>query len=233
MSSAKRVLAGCVGLPALLVASCAAKMVVDAKMYELPGEVMRSPEKPTRRLETADQVALALDTYVQPRFEILRDKNFGAIRITYPRHAGVNQLKVETPLEKRIVADVNASGRDYAIYLLHCAPTPPSQGYTPQPTLDLLYYNRDPAQDDSHYLTGARQREGALEFDQIEQRAIAARADLMRGREQWATVGEWRVLMRPVGANSRACLGCHTDARHGDTLGVMVYAVRLAKQPAG
>src|SRR4051794_3962769 len=96
LTTGGRILAGCLLLPVLLVASCYGKMVVDHRMYELPGEVLKSPVPPTRKLTSAMQVAETLDAYVQPRFEILRDKNFGAMRIVYRKHAGIVQLKVDS-----------------------------------------------------------------------------------------------------------------------------------------
>src|SRR4051812_7258155 len=99
-----RVAAGCALLPVLLIGSCSAKMYVDQRMYVLPGEVLKSSTAPTRSLRTAMDVAEALDAYVQPRFEILRDKNFGAFRIVYRKHAGIVQLKVDSPQEHELIA---------------------------------------------------------------------------------------------------------------------------------
>src|ERR1041384_3453419 len=123
-------IAGCCLLPILPFASCAAKMTYDSIRYELPGPILQSSATPTQTLKSPLQVAETLDAYVQPRFEILRDKNFGAFRIVYRKHAGLVQLKVDTPQEKELIANANAAGRDYAISLLHCAPKPGYQGET-------------------------------------------------------------------------------------------------------
>ena len=63
----------------------------------IAGEVLTSSAKPTQKLDSALQVAQTLDAYVQPRFEILRDRNFGIVRIVFREHAGLVQLKVDTP----------------------------------------------------------------------------------------------------------------------------------------
>ena len=206
-------------------------------LYNLPGEVLRSPEKPTRTLDTPLAVAQELDAYVQPRFRILRDKNFGATRIVYRRHAGIVQLKVDTDDEKRRIANVNAAGRDYAICLLHCAPKP-NRTYSGsvRPQLQLLYFNQTPIARDwdinqSRHDTIAREHD--LDVVAIEQKAIAALPDLKAGREKRIVGRRWDLLMRPVPAAHPECTGCHTDAKPGATLGVMVYAVAksLPKAP--
>ena len=229
MSTVKRVLGGCVAVPVLLVTSCAGKMYVDYKLYQLPGATLQSSEKATRRLDSAVQVAEALDSYVQPRFEILRDKNFGAFRITYRKHAGIVQLKVDTPEEKQIIANVNAANRDYTINLLHCAPRPPQTYSSAEPRLEMLYYNQD------HGLRPRRvQRDPAAEeradFGEVRELAVQSARELRAGHERRMETASWQVLMRPVLATKQACLGCHTEARIGDTLGAMVYTVRRSKR---
>lgn len=51
---------------------------------------------------------------------------------------------------------------------------------------------------------------------------------LQRGQEFCKTKGGWTVLFSPVRASGDTCLSCHTSAKRGDTLGVMVYAVSNA-----
>lgn len=227
----RNVLLGCLGVPALLVSSCAGKMALDHHLYVLPGRVLESDRTPTQKLQTPLQVAQTLDTYVQPRFEILRDKNFGAFRIVYRRHAGIVQLKVDSNREKELIANVNAAGRDYAISLLHCAPKPGYGAYKPEPKLQVLYYNRTPVAGELDFGWSdpeALKKAGSAGFDQdsLEKRAIAALPDLMAGKERFVSGSEWDLLMRPVLATKRECLSCHEEAKQGDTLGAMVYAVR-------
>lgn len=233
MSTVKRVIAGCLLLPVLLVASCAGKIYLDRKMYELPGEVLKSPARPTRKLNSAMQVAEALDAYVQPRFEILRDKNFGALRIVYRKHAGIVQLKVDAPREKELIANVNAAHRDYAISLLHCAPKPEQHVDAVTPTLQLLYFNQEQVASDwdlpSSFETMKAVTKHKLNWEAIEKKSIAALPHLMAGGEYRTGDASWTILMRPVLASKPACLSCHTDAKLGAVLGVMVYAVRTAE----
>jgi hypothetical protein len=229
MSWGKRILLGCLGLPTLLVASCTGKMYLDRALYSLPGEVLRSSSSPTQTLASGMQVAEALDSYVQPRFEILRDKNFGAIRIVYRKHAGIVQLKVDSPEEKALIANVNAAGRDYAISLLHCAPKPNRGNSEVTPKLELLYFNQQPLIRDTTFSFGGAKEvaeKNHLDLNSLQEKAVDALPELMADKKKKVTGSSWEILMRPVLASKPACVSCHTNAKLGSTLGVMVYAVR-------
>ena len=233
MITAKRAFCGCILLPMLLIGSCCGKMYVDQWRYDLPGQVLVSSARPTQTLTSAMQVAEALDAYVQPRFEILRDKNFGAMRIVYRQHAGIVQLKVDTPEEKEWIANVNAANRDYAISLLHCAPKPNDGNYTVTPKPQLLYFNQTRlSRDWTNYSPGAKDvaAKNGLDMEAIQKKATTALPKLMAGKELRAKDASWEVLMRPVRAFKQECLSCHTDAKPGATLGVMVYAVRKTRR---
>lgn len=233
MTTKKRMCAGCLLLPVLLVASCAGKMTFDNARYHLPGEVLKSSVNPTRQLDTAMKVAETLDAYVQPRFEILRDKNFGISRIVFRKHAGLVQLKVDTPQEQELIANVNAGNREYGISLLHCAPKPDHGIYSVTPRLELFYFNQQRIVSDfdsyDYYRASnedVMKAKQLLDWESIEKKAIAALPILMKGKEYRAKDASWELLMRPVLAASQECLSCHTNAKLNDTLGVMVYAVR-------
>jgi hypothetical protein len=229
MSRARAAFLGCLVIPVLTVSSCAGKMYLDRRLYELPGPVLASNASPTQRLASALDVARTLDTYIQPRFEILRDKDFGAFRITYRKHAGVVQLKVDTPRERELIANANAARRDYAICLLRCAPIP-GRGLG-EPRLRLLYFNQNQIASENEYYSMPRDRLEAagtqgFRLEAVEHQALEALDALRAGKEQEAQAGDWEVLMRPVLATKQACLGCHREAAPGATLGAMVYAVR-------
>jgi hypothetical protein len=210
-------------------------MYVDQWLYNLPGPVLASPAAPTRVPGSPLQVAETLDAYVQPRFEILRDKNFGAFRIVYRRHAGLGQLKVESAREKELIANANAAKRDYAISLLHCG-TGPHYSFAERPYLQMLYYNHQKLVGDSIYSSRSEAEKAiarsGLEFSTIEKRAVGALPQLMAGKEHRLALASWDVLMRPVQASTQECLGCHQGSQLGDTFGVMVYAVRSVPRVA-
>lgn len=62
-----------------------------------------------------------------------------------------------------------------------------------------------------------------------EEKAIAALPQLMAGKQHHTADDAWAILMRPVPASNQERLNCHTNAKLGATLGVMVYAVRKIK----
>lgn len=76
-------------------------------------------------------------------------------------------------------------------------------------------------------------RFGGSDREAIQRCAIAALSLLRAGEGQEATVGNWLVVMQPVRAMHDSCLGCHTGAKHGDTLGAMVYAVSRTAHKSG
>lgn len=237
MATKKRWQLGCFGLPVLLVGGCAGAVYVDQAMYNLPGAVLASTATPTRTLEAPVEVAQALDAYVQPRFEILRDRNFGQFRLVYRRHAGIVQLKVDSPKEKELIANVNAVKREYAISLLHCTNSP--RRMAPEPgkaKLQVLYVNQQQIATEDTYNMGAGvlDRANGRRFgrDALEKEANKVLPRLMAGREYRTENTHWDVLMRPVLASKTACLSCHKGKRLGDTLGVMVYAVRKNRSPS-
>ena len=143
----------CLVVPVVLVGGFCEKVAWDAKMYDLPGPILKSNAPATQKLVTASEVAELLDAYVQPRFEILRDKDFGVSRIatTYLKHAGFAQLKVDTHAEKALIANVNSANRDYAICMLHCAPKPGYEEYYKGKQLQILYFNQEKLIADEYY----------------------------------------------------------------------------------
>jgi hypothetical protein len=237
MLPGKKAIIGCIILPLLLIGSCVGKINLDRAMYVLPGEVLTSCESPTVVPDSALTVAGMIDSYVQPRFEILRDKTFGQFRIIYRKHAGIVQLKVDTAEEKQQIANVNATGRDYAIGLLHCAPVPGSSSLSARKALQILYINQHAMTADFGYppqnYFAAHDRDApeienirkTLQTDTVEQEALAVLPALMKGQEYRTTIGQWAVLMRPVLAAKASCLSCHTSQEQNATLGVMVYMV--------
>lgn len=243
ISKRKGLTLGCVVLPVMLFTSCIAKMNYDSHVYYLPGATLASSMRPTQDLDTAMQVAEALDSYVQPRFEILRDRSFGAMRIVFRKHAGVVQLKVESEREKATIANVNAAGRDYSISLLHCAPTPyeeeAAKAYSMplhvEPYLRLLYFNQQKLVEDYDYYRNRPTdeqtvKDRGLNFDALSKTSSSVVSQLRTGREYRTRTGDWAVLIRPVLASKQACLDCHKTAKRGDILGAMVYAVREGKR---
>ena len=180
-------------------------------------------------------VANALDQYVQPRFNILRDKNFGMLRIVYRKHAGVAQLKVDSLQEQEIIANVNATKRQYAIGILHFSGNPKVKINPNSAKLQLYYMNKARLITDVNYGSQGVSRDIAnrngIDLETLQEKAIAAMPDLMKGREKRLADGKWEVLLRPVLASRSDCLSCHTLAKQNSLLGVMFYAVQrdLAK----
>ena len=74
----------------------------------------------------------------------------------------------------------------------------------------------------SKHLEKARRDEEALLNDVILFKLNEARS----GKEVTFSEKGWKFVLRPIRAESAACLSCHTDAKKGETLGALVYMLR-------
>lgn len=197
-------------------------------------------------------VARLLDSIAQSRFQDTNMKVFGMSRIVLPpdsptgRHLAFT-FTARNPEETDILRSVEATRRDYMVSFLHCATVPSIPAYfmpsphfggsnsVPHGSLNgpdpLLLPTADPQSSltplflHSQTLTSDS---ATIQFVQERERLAATRAlpALLAGREVQTAGSDWTVLMRPVLAAQDSCLSCHTTAKKGDTLGVMVYAVR-------
>lgn len=193
------------------------------------------------------QVANDLDGVIQPRF-LQNAGMFGLTRVI-PVVNGhtvgyMGSLGVETPDEKKALARADSARRDYTVAFLHCAHVP-GQFVRPgvfkpvsqhggkvvavKPWLSTLIVTRDPspaAQKASAPLTGD---DGVQR--QWQEAALGALPRLQQGHDAQAKVADWTLVMRPVRASADSCVSCHVGSKKGETLGVMVYAVRNKVNP--
>lgn len=190
---------------------------------------------------TSNDVAEALDRIIQPRFQKF-DGRFGvAERLLRVRGHDAARLRAETPVEQKWFAAADASGRDYVIAFLRCAHVPARSRYDPGrgevrltndqrqaiggmrdrlAFIDGSIRNPAGASPKSGYTTFGRNR---AEWEQAARRGLTRLKD---GEHVDSETRGWLLAMRPVVASQDACLRCHTDSSRGQTLGVMVYAVK-------
>jgi hypothetical protein len=178
-------------------------------------------------VETPQQVADTLDSIVQPRFQKNAGR-FGVDRIVFAGHDNIYSLSGMTAFERSLFRRVNAAHRPYVIAFLHCAH---------KPGRDLLTKTRDTAdltRPSLQTLASATATSDGTQklFDwsdtHLEKAVLPSLSVLRQGTGTDRDFGNWRLIMRPVQASRDSCLGCHTGAKRGDTLGVMVYAVDKA-----
>lgn len=227
-----------------LAAGCAPLTLALA----LPGQPA-PPAPPASAL----QVARLLDSIAQSRFQDNSLEVFGMGRMMLPsdtpsgRHPAFNFI-ARSPEETSTLKRVEAARRDYMVSFLHCATVPYAPTWlleqphrfdkaSPLPTGSLN--GRDPltlpaATSGSSltplYLHSSTLTPDSPAVESVQERirlaATRALPALRAGKEVQSAGSGWLVLMRPVLAAQDSCLGCHTTAKKGDTLGVMVYAVR-------
>ena len=190
--------------------------------------------------DPALQVADDLDAIAQARFQDTTLPVFGTNRMGVPVIG--HSLAVRTPAERKRQQRAAIIGRSYVITFLHCAVVPAtapdrrlpplSALAVPTPYLTLLtvgpktplgarYHSRP----DGPYFDGPDGRWKGI--------AMSRLPLLLQGKSAQAVDGDWLVVMRPIRALQKSCLGCHTTAKRGDTLGVMVYGVSTKPDTGG
>ena len=188
-----------------------------------------SAPEPAVRSHTAAsplQVADALDSIVQPRFQQNAGR-FGVDRVfALDGHGSVHWVESDSRAERRRFALVKTSHRPYVIAFLHTAHKPgahidpatkPQESDMPVPSINSLT------------AVGASQVGADRMYDwanaHLKPVVTAHMATLKQGLPAQADYQNWVVVMRPVRALHQGCITCHVGAKRGDTLGVMVYAV--------
>lgn len=199
---------------------------------------------------TPPQVAQLLDCIAQPRFKTV-DGMFGMSRlITVEGHSSLAGFEPRDPRETDLMRRVNRAELPYITAFLHCThaaghfkngPIKYTRGpikYTP--FLSFLFAgNLETGGAQPQRVASPGVRLYQLERSTWDRAAssVQAAADhalprLMKGHGAEADSGPWLVVMRPVRALSPGCIGCHTTARIGDTLGAMVYVVSKRMPPS-
>jgi hypothetical protein len=201
------------------------------------GVAIRSSGQDSTKNETPLRVAELLDEIVQHRFE--DDSGvFGITRLVTP--AGHSRLSVNrnpSTLEPTY-ADADRYGRAYAVLFYRIA-HPPGRYRNPPGTAPARESARIPflisigSGGHPKWTPGSLMREQRDILPRIKQHAGQKLAHLKQGKEVLLELDHRLVLMRPVKASKSSCLGCHTGAKKGQALGVMVYLIdKAAGQPS-
>lgn len=193
------------------------------------------PPSTSASAETPQQVADALDKIVQPRFQDVSAGQFGMTRLipVASGHQSVgfyDDFRTSTPAEAALLAAADAPHHPYIMAFLHCTHVSghvPGRFGTrpdgvPRPWLARITSRAFALPLSPEHVQASMERDMPL----IQKTATDALPALREGKSQGKSAGDWLVVMRPVRASTDTCLGCHAGARRGDTLGVMVYAVR-------
>jgi len=195
----------------------------------------RSAEKvPTK--DTMERVIVLLDGYVQTRFEKDPDR-FGLMRLPPPVHGHDNivyKLTPADPREKEIISAVDTSRFEYLVEFVHCPHVQGGSVGTPGRTpasvatkgITLIAAKSAATPFLPYSFTKDREEFRKTTEDSLYKAAEALLPRLQRGDSCDTKVGEWRVALRPIRASKASCVNCHKGANAGDTLGVMLYAVR-------
>jgi hypothetical protein len=218
-----------------LAAASIAATVTGSRLLTGFGPSAGPSETSASHFDYAEGPVEALDRCVQERFHTITD--FGMSRLpVVPQH--VDHFDPETPEEKAAVAELQRQGLTVGLYL-------GGRGLL-GPTMSQAEWDDDGSQEPYSkpiggpiVISGEATPEGLpgpRELWEIGREALMASA---AGDRHEAPFGRWSADVRPIRANQKACLGCHsaraatglpapgqgqeTDLKIGDALGVVIY----------
>lgn len=217
---------------ALITAIAVSSALATTSMLPLYAERSKGVQK----TDPGARVILLRDGYVQTRFEQTNGM-FGLSRMPEPvnGHNSIGcRLRAANDREKEVMKEVEKSRYEYLVEFMHCrhpAGRPFSAGDEAATMVDaqgitLVAANSKAVNVEAYSFAKAREAFVKETEEPLKKEALSALPKLQCGDSIDTTIGEWRVAMRPVRASSAACLRCHAGAQGGDTLGVMLYAVR-------
>ncbi len=228
-----------------MAAMAVSGMVLGAGIVAVSAETMQQTAS-ADRIETPLDVANRLDAVIQQRFISIKDM-FGMSRII--KLAGHDSVRFfpQTNEEKRSMGEIRAAGRTYVIGFQRVsravASPHNSQPMTGNPgapfrtrgsnsQLAVLTWT-DPSHVGRQDRKASEAADRAMEpvYKSMETIADASLEKLAKGSVVDSEHGEWVLALRPVKASTAECLGCHSGSHKGDTLGVMVYAVKKTISP--
>jgi hypothetical protein len=191
--------------------------------------------------KTPQSIADAFDTLIQPRFQIDAGV-FGMGRIGVPGHEPiVYDDNDRTHFLANMAAINRHSGRTATIGFLHCirkpgkfkpsddSDTPPDvkELAAAKPFYAMYYVVKNQVYDNGTDGGGTDEANAWTKQNSaaVQAACLQALPALRQGKPQAAQVNGMLVVMRPVLALQASCIGCHSGAKRGDTLGAMVYTV--------
>ncbi len=192
------------------------------------------------QLKTPLEVANTLDKVLQARFHKDSGK-FGITRIGLPGHTNVLGLHAEAEEDKPLLKALQEAKYPYAIGFFRCAHKPGTrfiseqeQNIRPEPRENINHYWTVGIVQNQKYFSngedGVPEREAkqwAQHYEPAIQKAcVKSLASLKLGKPISILQKPFLIAMRPVRAIEKKCLGCHKQAKRGDTLGVLVYTIR-------
>jgi len=213
------------------LAACAAPLFVLAILatscshQQLPVSLKMTPAYPAAQI---------LDSIIQQRFQEDNMQVFGVGRVVTMSkeiggHYGVAQFSPQDPREAGLCYQLDASKRSYVIAFLHCAHVP---GFSQDGRGGRISTENGRSHPYLRFLTAGPtnilskpQTMDSASYVAMSKAAMDALPSLQRGEGEESAAGNWLVVMRPVCVAKDSCLTCHTGAKRGATLGVMVYAV--------
>ena len=194
----------------------------------------RVKSKRVSKIKFVDQ----LDKLVQPRFQISSEV-FGLERISFLGHDPLLEPTEVKSFKKMLQGAAIIHKTTYTVGFYHCVDKPGQRlsankahqtdhdGDEFQSYYSSLYHVVKGTVIDDYEEEGTS-RKGLPNLEKVKDLCHKSMTKLAQGKTVDGHVPNWDIALRPVKADHESCVNCHANAKRGDTLGVMVYAVRLA-----
>ncbi len=188
-----------------------------------------------------------LDAYFLPPFQKTMDKfGFGRLRHKSRGHAEALSIVPESlallDSEKKgsiLAAEASGLQLELRVAMFHLRPVPDAyaqNGFADfnEPNAQILVTAPDPLLKAPPFRETKRMEVFSEQLEQIQHEEEKLLNDAVRFKLNEVRSGKgvtfsekgWKFVLRPIRAESAACLSCHTDAKKGETLGALVYMLR-------
>jgi hypothetical protein len=168
-------------------------------------------------------VADAIDKLIDARFQIVDGKTFGESRIVeIDGHGRISEnFAPEGKTEESLMQIANAPKLGYYFGFLHLGHAMAGK----HDSEERKYLKEQIGRVDHLHSSPVDVLASEADYNRLQAfgRSVASRAT--HGEAFETADGKYVAFVRPVKATQASCVGCHTEAKRGDTLGAMIYWV--------
>ena len=191
--------------------------------------------KPVSSVKFVDQ----LDKLVQPRFQVSAGI-FGMDRISFHGHEPISEPEEVKSFKRMLKGTSTLAKTTYSVGFFHCIDKPgqmmnkdkdeqeePYKKHLNEYYSELYLVEKGKVIDEDE--DPRTNIYGVPDYKQVNEFCAKNLDKLTHGKSVDGQIKNWDIALRPVKAEHESCVNCHEGAKPGDTLGVMVYALKQQK----